>query len=564
MRRKAMYGLVNGKIYTLKGSDWEKHPASAMAVSDDGKIMKVGSDEEIKGLLARNSSNPEIRDLEGNTVFPGFVDSHTHAPGTAFTELFQINLYGAFDRETTMARIQDFVENHPDETAYFGSGFNSGIVIENPEERPVLWIDEICNDKPVILTSYDCHAKWLNSCAMSRLGIGKNTQTAGQGVISKTSAGELRGLFNDVPDIGIPDQQYTKEQNLEALKHYVKKMNKWGYTALLSQAPHFGLDAHAYSDMDAAGELTVRATIASELAQDSFEADLARLNKLRDEIKSDKLKVATAKFFVDGVLEGHTAYLKEPYREEAGLGRDYNATPEWEKAPLVDAFRAVLHEGYQIHVHSIGDAATAMALDAFEAVQDECADKDPRHTITHLHIVDPEDLDRFAGLNIIASLQTFWHLKEPDFYEYVEGPCLGEERQSRLYPAKSFVDRGVRITNSGDYPVSFMNDPFMGIRAGVTRNLYSEVYYGIEIDDIDDERFLLLPEERLNVKNMIEAYTVNGAYQIQREDEIGTLEDGKYADYIVVSADPMTADPLTIDSIHPLETVFEGKTVYAE
>ena len=551
-----MYGLINGKIYTVNGADWDKKPVSAMAVSDDGKILAVGTAEEIKAVLADDA---EIYDLKGQTVVPGFIDAHTHIPGTSLTELYLIDLYGAFDKEETLKRVRDFIEAHPENDKYFGLGFNMGILQKDPSDMPVKWLDEICSDKPISMKSYDGHTQWLNSCAMEKLGITKDTVTHGAGLIQKNDAGELKGVFTDVRDIGLEDPVFNDEQQVAALKHYIKKMNAWGYTSLNSMAPTFGVSFDKYLDVEKDGELTMRATIASTVYSDKAEEEFEILLKMRDEIKSDKLKVQTAKFFLDGVVEGNTAWLKKPYDPAAGLGDNYNVPPEWDTEELKKYFRKAAEAGFGIHCHAIGDAAICQALDCFESIKD--IDVDCRGAITHLQVVDEPDLDRFAELDVIAAIQTYWHLKEPDFYEEIDLASLGAERAAKEYPAKSFVNRGVRITASGDFPVSFMNNPFMGIRAGVTRNLYSLAYYGEEINDIDDPRFLLNPAERLSVKDMIEAYTINGAYQIYREDEVGSLEAGKFADYLILDADPLTIDPLKLDGIKVLHTVFEGKKV---
>lgn len=551
-----MYGLINGKIYTVSGSDWDQKPVSAMAVSGDGKIMAVGTEDEIKAVLGEGA---QLHDLGGKTVVPGFVDAHTNIPGTSLTELYLVDLYGAFDKEETLKRIRDFIEAHPENESYYGLGFNMGVVQKDPADMPVAWLDEICSDKPINLKSYDGHTQWLNTCAMDKLGITKDTVTHGSGMIQKNEEGELKGVFTDVRDIGLDDPVFTDEQQVAALKHYIKKMNAWGYTSLNSMAPTFGVSFDKYLDVEKDGDLTMRATIANLIYSEHPAEDMEELFRMKDRIKSDKLKVQTAKFFMDGVVEGNTAWLKKPYDPAAGLGDNYNAPPEWDTEELKKYFRMAAEGGFGIHCHCIGDAASSQALDAFESIQD--VDTDCRGAITHLQVVDRADIDRFADMGIIAAIQTFWHLKEPDFYDEIDLASLGKERAENEYPAKSFVNKGVRITASGDFPVSFMNNPFMGIRAGVTRNLYSLAYYGEEITDIDDPRFLLNPEERLSVKDMIEAYTINGAYQIYREDEVGSLEAGKFADYLILDADPLTIDPLKLDGIKVLHTVFEGKKV---
>lgn len=555
--------FLNGKVYTVEGDSWDKTPAEALAVSSEGRITAVGSRKQVMELAEENT---EIINLKDKTILPGFVDSHVHTPGTAYNELFQIDLFGLFEKEPVIVAIKKFVETHPDEQVYFGHGFSMGMIQGlDKDEIPADWLDAICPDKPMILKSYDCHSLWLNHCAMDTYGITPETKTAGSGSIHKTSSGELKGVFTDVNDIGIPEAEYTKEQQLQALDAFQKTMNAWGYTSLMCVTPTFSFDLWNYKDADAAGMLTVRANLSVPFYSGELDENIAELCRMRDEIHSEKVKVTTAKFFIDGVLEGITAYLKESYDEAIGKGTDFNVPPNWEVCDLNEAFKTVAENGFQLHCHSIGDAATEMVLDGFEYIRDECGEaceRDMRNVITHLEVVDEKDLDRFRELNVLASVQTFWHVKEPDFYESVELPCLGRERAEKVYPLRSFTKRGVKIVASGDYPVSFMNDPFMAIRAGVTRNIYSESYYGFDIDDVNDERFLLNAGERVGVKEMIEAYTINGAYELFREDEIGSIKEGKKADFIILSDDPMTTDHLKLDSIHVEKTYFDGKCVF--
>lgn len=554
-----MYAVKNAVIYTVEGERWDEFPCQAMLVADDGSIAAIGSNEEILSMLDETA---DIYDLEGRTVLPGFVDSHVHAPGTAFTELYQINLFGIFEKEETLEAVRAHIEANPQKQEYFGFGFNMGMIQEVGDDIPSKWLDEICDDKPIIIQSYDCHSHWLNGCAMKKYGIGEYVETKGSGLIQRTTDGRLKGVFTDVRDIGIPEAEYSEAQQEKALEYFASKMNKWGYTSIMSVAPLISVSYDTYRKTDEKGKFTLRANLAGLIFQETMDSDYEVLAKLREEINTENLRVTTAKFMIDGVMEGSTAWLKEPYCEEAGLGKGYNSDPEWTAVGLAEAMKKAAEYGFQSHLHSIGDAATSMVLDAVEKGQGAEASRKLRNVITHLEVVDYDDIERFAKLGIIAALQPFWHLKEPDFYELVELPSLGKDRAEKIYPAKSFVNEGVRITASGDYPVSYMNDPFMCIRAGVTRNLYSKSYYGMDIDDVDDERFLLNPAERLSVRDMIEAYTINGAYELSRDNEIGSLVKGKKADFIIVDKDPMKTELLEIDSIRVLGTVLGGRCVY--
>lgn len=556
--------LRNGTIYTVEGAEWENRPAEAMALTEEGIIAAVGAEDDV---LKLREEQTVVLDLERNTVLPGLIDSHAHMPGKAFAELFQINLFGVMDREPALVEIRTFIDRHPNYTSYFGMGFNMGMVDEEGKPPCAAWLDEICSDKPVQLSSYDMHSRWLNSKALEVCNITKDTPDPAMGHIHRDEWGNPTGLLTDCQSIPLMQMSFTREQCVQATTRFVKTMNAWGYTAINSIAPHQQTSPYIYQDVQANGDLTARITTAQFIRHTKAAEDLETLQGMKKDLDSDLIKVTTAKYLIDGVVEGYTAYLKEPYDEAAGLGADYNSYPEWTVKELAESFERVMNEGFSVHCHSIGDAATSMVLDALEeanAISNGATQGKGtyRNVITHLQLVDPSDISRMAQLGVIAAIQPFWHFKEPGFFNTVELIALGKDRAEKEYPAKSFVDAGILITASGDFPVSQENNPFYGIKAGVIRNLYNNEDFGKSISDPDDERFLLGKEERLTVPQMIEAYTINGAYQLFREDEIGSLIPGKKADYIVIDRDPLAIDVMDLDKIQLLQTVFNGKVVY--
>ncbi|MCQ2545392.1 MAG: amidohydrolase [Clostridia bacterium] len=554
-----MYGLINGKIYTVAGNDWDINPVEAMAIDDDGNIAAVGTDEEIR----RVAGNGEIRDLGGKTVLPGFIDGHIHVPGTSFADLFQIQLSGVLEKQDTLDTIREFVQKHPDAEEYFGQGYNPGIIEDDVLVKE--WLDEI-TDKPVYLKDGSCHTTWLNSAAMKKCGIDNDTKTSSAGNMHRTADGELTGIFSDVNDIGIPNgEEFTDMQQVQALRHFIKKMNAWGYTSMMNVSPTWGFSFYRYFDLDKE-ELTSRMTMSHFIYPESYEEDLKDLKKMQKDFEnsemSDLLKMTTAKYMIDGVMEGYTAWLSEPYLPAVGHGDNYCAGTDWSLEDLEKSVKAAMDAGCQIHMHTIGDAAVHRGLDVIEKCGKGRDTETMRNVLTHLQLVMPEDFDRFSELGIIAAIQPFWHNREKGYHEIVEEPAIGKERAWRMYPAKAFTERGVRITSSGDYPISYTNNPLDGIRAGVTRNIWNEEVFGYEISDIDEEETVLCPEQRLSVKEMVEAYTINGAYEIFRDDEVGSLEPGKKADFVILSDDIMTADLMDINKAKVLETCFGGKTVY--
>ncbi len=559
---KAATVLTNGVVYTVDGENWENNAAEAVAIGSDGTLLFVGSAKEAKAYIGKDT---KVTDLQGQVVMPGFVDAHTHMPGTAKTELFEIYLYESFTKEQTLQDIKDFIEANPDLDVYWGNGFNMGLS-GDPKGPRKEWLDEICADKPIIISSNDAHNVWMNSKALEMNRITKNTPNPAGGLIQKDPAtGELWGVLTDAFDVGTMSQTFTPEQETQALYYFQDNMHGWGYTAMMAIAPHF-VEPEIVKAMDDAGDLTMRLNMAG-LAdpKGDFEAQLEDAKKLKAMMDSDLVDVSTMKFFADGVIEGMTGYLLEPYDAAAGLDKDYTSSFYWDPEALKGYFDRSMKEGFQIHVHSIGDASTRLVLDAMAYAQAENKTIEPRNVITHLQLVDDADKPRFGELKIIAALQPFWHLKEPDWWSVVDLPALGEERAWLEYPVKSLKDNGALLTASGDHPVSPVNNPFYAMEAAVTRNLFSGEFYGVDdITDMDDTTWLLNPEERISVKDIVEAYTINGAYQLGREDKIGSLVAGKYADLIVLDKDIFKVNPVEIDGIQVVATYFNGQVVYSE
>ncbi|MDR1158472.1 MAG: amidohydrolase family protein [Oscillospiraceae bacterium] len=558
----AVLVLKNAVVYTVEGTNWDVAPQQSLAVGADGKFLYVGSDEGVQAYIGEDT---QVRDMRGKVVLPGLGDGHVHPPGTALTEMYNIYLYTSITKEQTLADIRAYIEANPELDAYWGGGFTMGIGGEEAEGRGPKkeWLDEICSDKPVILTSNDGHSRWLNSKALEMNGITKDT-THPTGKVQKGPDGALWGTLTDASSLIGMSQQFSAEQQRRGLASYQDSMIQWGYTQgnMILPSPDY-VDYMLQMEKD--GDWHMHANLATRFSPgNKFEDDLKVFLDAREAAKdSDLIAVTTGKFFEDGVVEGMTAYLGAPYAPAAGLASDFVSVPLWDLASLKRYFDTLMKNGGQIHVHAIGDEATTQTLDAMAYAQEQNPSVDARNTITHLQVVKDADKARMGQLHVIGSTQPFWHLKEPEWYEYVDKVALGEDRAYKEYPVKSLIDSGVVVTFSGDYPVSPVNDPFWAIEASVTRNLNNPEYYGVDdITDINDPAWLLNPAERISVKQAVEAYSINVAYQLFAEDRFGSIKVGKDADFIVIDQDILKINPLRIDQTKVLATVFGGTLVY--
>lgn len=552
MIKKATLVLYNGIIHTMTS---QHHNAKAIALYHDD-IIYIGDNHTALSLLAPNGRS---LDLQGQTLLPGFLESHIHPPGSIIEDLYSISLFSATDCDEILRRIRSFVQRHPELPAYFGAGLNA-CLFGIPGPRKEL-LDLISPDKPIYIRSVDGHSLWLNSAAFAAVGIDRDTQVT-SGVLHRTDAGDLWGICTDMNWPAMPRQQFTAQQRLEAMRAFQQRMYSWGYTGMLALS---GLDQLLQlAELD---ELRLRVNITQTIRADAepFVEQLLSAVRLRESLPP-QLRFTTVKFFADGVIEGCTAHLLEPYLPGTvpGKGDEYRGHSNWQRQEFSEAIALANHLGFDIHVHSIGDAATRLTLDAIEQAGQRSGDCGQRNSISHLQLVDPADIPRFAALDVIASVQPYWHLKQPTWYDTFELYPLGAKRAEAMYPLRTLLDSGALLCSSSDYSATPVPNPFWAIKAGVTRNLYNGTVFGTpEIDDIDDPTYLLNADERVSTREMLRSFTVNNAYMLRRERELGCLKTGLKADFIVVDKDPLSTDPLDLDKIEVQQTYIGGRCVYS-
>ena len=561
--KKGNIAFTGGKIYTI---DSDNRIVQSIVIKD-GRIVYVGNDQDAKDHFEKDM---EVVELEGKTVLPGLIEPHVHVPGNAYNVLFNINLFDAKDEAETMDMIEAFINAHPEKSSYYGRGFMSQVFpgLESSLGPKKERLDKICPDKPVVIADYGGHVTWLNSEAFRQFGITEETPDVEGGVIEKDpQTGELWGTLKEEAKCLYPDQQLTLAEKEEALEWFQKQMHAYGYTSAFALRPSPCSDPRpifdAMESLEKKEKLTLRLVCGREI-----KANLPKEEQVREAIqfaqkyKSNFLMAKTAKFFIDGAVEGVSAYLSEPYLPAAGKGSSYQGESLWETDELAEVFTQVLEAGLNIHIHAIGDQAVTVAVDALEMAQNTIPG-DHRNTITHLQLVKKEDIKRMAELNIIACCNVYWHLKDPCIYFEGELPFLGKERAEKEYPLGSFVRNGVTITSSGDVPITPYPNPFFAIQAGVTRNLYNASYFKVDpIKDMDDPSWLLGKEERVSVLDMVKAYTINCAYASFVDHKTGSLEVGKLGDLIVLDQDIFKAAPLDIEKTKILRTVVGGTTVF--
>ena len=547
--------LTNGTIQTMVSED---DTAEAVAVKN-GEIVYVGTSEGVKDFIGEGTN---VIDLAGKYVTPGFIDGHIHAPGPYLTGETVLSLmeYGA-DLEAYKAAAKEFVDSHPDYDIYLIEAFDLKAFPDSIPENS--WLDEICADKPIKCADVSNHGALLNTCAIEMCGITKDTPNPPKGVIYKDSAGELTGYFSDCNTIlgDLPSFNYTEEQYAEAFKAFQAEANSYGLTGIDcagNSCLDLGREVKVYNALEAAGELNLRinsnffffAPLNAERAQ--IVIDTIKEN---EKYASDFLNVRQVKFTVDGVPEGKSAFLLEPYDEAAGMDADYVSSPAASPEELKEFITAVNAAGYTVQTHCMGDASVKIAMDAYENSAKVNGNPDVRNKIAHVNLLTDEDVDRMAEYKVIAAMQPLWFYYDP-FFSPLEEQMFGMERFQREYHIRDMIDAGVIITGSNDYPVTLDFAPLHAIEAGATQ---CSPYAG---EDQDIETYTRNAAQAATVYEMLEMYTTNAAYGAFLDDRVGTIEVGKKADLVVLGDNLLTCDVKAISDVPVIYTISDGRIVY--
>jgi len=544
MNKYADVVFYNGIVYT---ADTKRSIYEAVAIAD-GEILFVGSNSEVKNYTGDQT---KVIDLGGKMVLPGFFDSHTHVSLGGAEALFTVKLNGCSSQEEVLEKVNTFFEENRDAKTIVGVGWGNSIGTGIGPRKDSL--DQVSRRVPICLYSEDHHSIWVNSKALEVAGITKETVDPKGGVIERDPvtgepSGTLRESAMNLVTDTIPD--YTVEEYKEAILYYQTVAAAYGITSAHEPFMKNGNAIAAYSELEKEGELTIRYRNSLFVDPNKGINQVAELVAEREKHKNGKyFNTNSAKFFIDGVVEGGTAYLEEPYEHIDSRGELVWDPEDYKKTA------AELHkEKFTIHVHSIGDASTRITLDGLDYAKSQGEPFDDRHAITHLQLVNTEDITRMKKLNIVAVPNPYWFMKEPNYYFDIEEPYLGKERAERQYPMKSLIDAGIIAASASDYPVTLNFNPLNGIQLGVTRIAVGKT----------DEHLINNPKERTSLTNMIDSFTINGAYSLKTDHITGSIEKGKKADLIVLDQNLFEIAESEITQAKVLLTLFEGKEVYRE
>ena len=529
--------FTGGGVYTVDGArSW----AQAVAVAG-GRIVYVGPDSGATPWIGPGTRRV---DLAGKMLLPAFHDSHVH-PVSSGVDALDCDLRGLTTADEVLAAIARFAAAHPQAAWIRGGGWELPLFPGGNPSKGLL--DRVVPDRPALLEASDGHSAWVNSRALALAGVTRATPDPPHGRIERDpSTGEPSGTLREsavrLVSRHLPPR--TAREREDGLRLALKLANGFGLTSL-QEADASEDILEAYRALDAAGALTARVSVAIGARTDEGLADLPRLRALRARYRGRRYHADAVKIFADGVIETRTAALLEPY---IGFGDDRghtNLEPE--------AFRALAaaldRDGFQIHVHAIGDRAIRDALDALEAARNANGARDSRHHIAHLELIDPADIPRFRRLGVVANFQPFWSNGDEYLTKMTE-PELGPARSRWLYPIASVEAAGGVTAFGSDWNVSSMN-PLDGIEVALTHR-----------EPEKGPGPAWLPEERITLPDAIAGYTIRGAYLDFTEKETGSIEAGKAADLVVLDRNLFEIPSSQIHQAKVLWTLLEGKEVY--
>jgi predicted amidohydrolase YtcJ len=521
--------LTGGVVWT--GADGAQ-TTSAIAVRD-GRVVYTGSDDGAREYIGTGTEHVE---LSGRMVMPGFVDNHTHFMGGGF-QLASVDLRDAGTPEEFARRIGEFARSIPEGRWITGGDWDHELWGGELPRRE--WIDSLTPDNPVLVSRLDGHMALANSVALQMASVTRSTADPDGGTIIRDPGtgqptGMLRDNAMDLVSRMIPDESEAEldEAFARAQEHalslgvtLVNDMGAW---------PHL----ETYRRARQRGDLQLRIY--------SF-VPLGTWERLRDFVAANgrgdsRLKWGGLKGFVDGSLGSTTAWFYEPYNdapETAGLlTTDTTALREWVKG--ADA------SGLHVTVHAIGDRANDWLLAVFAEAESENGSRDRRFRIEHAQHLTRDAISQMAARGVIPSMQPYHAIDDGRW----AAKRIGPDRILTTYAFRSLLDAGARLTFGSDWTVAPL-DPLLGVYAAVTRRT---------IDDANPDGWV--PEQKISLEEALRAYTGANAYASFLEDQLGTLENGRFADLVVLSSNLLETDPERIPEVRVDMTVIEGEVVY--
>jgi predicted amidohydrolase YtcJ len=539
--------FVGGVVYTV---DAARRRAEAVAVRD-GRIVAVGTDTRVRELAGPRT---EVVELRGRMLLPGFQDAHVH-PAMGGLRLVRCNLGGIDTISGYTEHVAAYAAAHQDEEWILGGGWSMPAFPDGVPDRGTL--DAVTAGRPAYLPNRDGHTAWVNSRALERAGVTRDTPDPPGGRIERDAAGDPSGALHEsamglvgaiVPDSS-PGQ---KRDALLAAQAYLHSLGITAWQDAAVGASVVGEDfLDTYLELAESGELTARVAGALWWQRERGLEQLDGLLERRERAAKapGRFRADTVKIMQDGVCETFTAAMLAPYLDAHGHATANRGMSFVEPDALCAYVTRLDAEGFQVHLHALGDRAVREALDAVAAARQANGYGDNRHHLAHLQVIHPDDVPRFGELGAVANCQALWACNDAQMTELTV-PFLGPERVARQYPFGSLERSGAMLAMGSDWSVS-SPDPFEQMHVAVNR---------LPADGADAEP--LLPAERLPLSTALHAFTMGSAYVNHLDGVTGSIEVGKRADLVVADQDLLAVPVREIGAVRAVLTMVEGQVVH--
>jgi predicted amidohydrolase YtcJ len=533
--RDADLVVLNANVYTV---DPRIPKVGAFAVRD-GKFISVGSSEQIKGLIGKNTQTIDAKQM---TVVPGFIDCHNHASGN--TLLFEVLVGNPYDVElVTIASIVDKLRakarTTPADTWVAGYFFDD-TKLKDKRALTVHDLDLVSTELPVAVHHRGGHTTFYNSKALQMAGVTKSTPNVAGGTFDRDAKGELNGrvtdLANQVFDNVGKQERYSSEETMkrdcEGLAYISKQFVRFGLTGV----------CHESGNLRALQEVRARGDLKHRVSYEAMGAELeAMINGgMATGLGDEWIRLgATFEHTADGSFSERTMALSIPYPGTTS-GYKGNIT---ETQEVLNAWCERVHRaGIQLNCHANGDVAIDHVLTAYERALKLLPQADARPKITHCTLINDDLVRRMKAINAVPALFTSYAYYNPDKFHF-----YGEELMKRCMAYRTLLDAGIHAAAGSDFdPGPF--SPLMGIQGMVTRTGWNGEVWGAN--------------QRITVAEALQVNTINGAYATREEGIKGSISPGKLADFVVLAEDLHTVDPGKIKDIQVVQTVVGGVTVY--
>ncbi|MEW5836207.1 MAG: amidohydrolase [Pseudomonadota bacterium] len=504
---------------------------------DHGKVEAIGK----LAKLQPDAGSARVIDGGGHALLPGLIDAHGHVMELGFYST-QVDLTGTRSLDEALARIKAYAKAHPDAPWIIGGGWNQEIwkLGRFPTAKE---LDTVVADRPVWLSRVDGHAAWANTAAIRLAGVTAATLDPHGGRIERDARGNPAGVFvdgaTDLVNAKVPEP--TPAQRTAALDAALHEMAKVGLTGVGDP----GIDLATYRlYRQYADQHRLTARIYAMIHNTGADFDAISREGPLIGYGGDFLTVRAVKLYADGALGSRGAALLSPYSDDShNRGLLFQPQPE-----LTAMISKAFGKGYQVCIHAIGDRANREVLDSFAtAYKLHPEAKTFRNRVEHAQIVAVNDIPRFRTLDLIASMQPTHATSDMNMAE----DRIGHARMAGAYAWRTFLDQGTVIAGGSDFPVESPN-PFFGLYSAVTRQDHQGRPPGG-----------WYPAQKMTLVEALRAFTLDAAYAEHAETTQGTLEPGKWADFILIDRDIVTGPPADIWKTRVLQTWVGGKQVYA-